>query len=176
MPKLPELALPVSYSRITLGASLSRTSHTRIFPSLVVVARYCPLSLSAIAHTDASLATSAGTSLCGPHSPESGLALQILISPPKPALAATFPSLEVQRWWQPRGWAPLMVCARSKVDEVVSWTLMLEEPLAERTTFWVAAMAKMSVRWAREEALGGEAQAGAGDGGVDGDIIPLSTV
>lgn len=62
------------------------------------------------------------------------------------------------------------------MDEVVSWTLMLEEPLAERTTFWVAAMAKMSVRWAREEALGGEAQAGAGDGGVDGDIIPLSTV
>lgn len=154
IPKLPELALPVSYSRITLGASLSRTSHTRILPSLVVVARYCPLSLSAIAHTDASLAASAGTSACGTHSPDSGLALQTLISPPKPALAATLPSLEVQRWWQPRGWAPLMVWTREKVGEVVSWTLMLEEPLAEMMAFWVAEMAKMSVRWAMEEALG----------------------
>lgn len=42
-----------------------------------------------------------------------------------------------------------MVWARENVGDVVSWTLMLEEPLAERTAFWVAAMAKMSVRWAR---------------------------
>lgn len=37
---------------------------------------------------------------------------------------------------------------------MVSWTLILEEPLAEMTAFWVAEMAKMSVRWAMGEALG----------------------
>lgn len=102
--------------------------------------------------------------------------LQILISPPKPALAATLPSVEVQRWWQPRGWAPLMVWASEKAGEAVSWTLMLEEPLAERTAFGVAAMAKMSVRWAAAHVrVEGQRGSEAEDGGAAGVIIPLST-
>lgn len=41
-----------------------------------------------------------------------------------------------------------MVWVSENAGEAVSWTLMLEEPLAEMTAFWVVAMAKMSVRWA----------------------------
>jgi len=41
-----------------------------------------------------------------------------------------------------------MVWVSEKVGVVVSWTLMLEEPLAERMALGVAARANMSVRCA----------------------------
>jgi hypothetical protein len=102
-----------------------------------------------------------------------------LSSPPKPALAATLPSREVQRWWQPRGWAPLRVWASGKEGSVVEWMRMLEAPLAERRDFGVAAMAKMSAGWA---AVGGDGLGTSQDEvlrevrGGDVSIVPPSTV
>jgi hypothetical protein len=49
-------------------------------------------------------------------------------------------------WWQPRGWAALRTWVSEKVGEDVSWTLTLEDPLAERIALGVTAMENMSVR------------------------------
>ena len=93
MPKLPEPALPVSYSWI-FAAFSPVTSQTLIFPSFVVAARKLPSSLKASAQAWPGFV--AGPSPLGCHSPVSGLTVHTLISPPKPAVAATRPSLEVQ--------------------------------------------------------------------------------
>lgn len=53
-----------------------------------------------------------------------------------------------------------MVWVSEKVGEVVSWTLMLEEPLAERIALGVVARANMSVRWAGDGQRCDEGQGG----------------
>jgi hypothetical protein len=140
MPKLPL----VSNSRIFF---LSFTkSQTFILPSYVVLARYCPSSLSAIAQTSPALFSST-IAPSSSHCPDSAT-VHILTSPPNPALAAWRPLREVAMWWQPSLCAPLRAWARGVSEEVVEYTFMAEAPEAERIWVGVTAREKMSVGWA----------------------------
>jgi hypothetical protein len=114
IPKLPF----VSYSRIL--ALSAAVSHTFMRPSYVVLARYCPSSDRAMAHSSPALFPSNGPPRCqlvkNPHAaapfphrynqkdiriaptirpssfqPASSLKLQIFASPPNPTLAAFRP-------------------------------------------------------------------------------------
>ena len=144
MPKLPVPPLPVSYPR-TLGFDSSTTSQTLTLPSKVLLAKNWPSSLSAMAHTSPVLAASPLSSRSRRHSPVSGATAHILTSPPKPALAATAPFRDVQRWWQPSLCASLMDCERGIAGSAVLCTRRVDEPLPERTAFLVTAREKMSV-------------------------------
>lgn len=84
-----------------------------------------------------------------------GSHFQILISPPKPTDAAVRPSLPrgpVAMWCVPSLCA-VRDCAIGKVPlgSLVRWTLMVDEPLPERSALEVAASANMSVVWAAGE-------------------------
>ena len=162
IPKLPF----VSNSRIL--APFARLSHTLILPSNDVAARYCPSSERTIAHISPALLPSTQVSalyilqigqLCrrkaaptisvlSPHRPSS-CAAHILISPPKPTLAATCSFLLMAVWWQPNLWALSSVWKRGKSGWLVEWTWMDEEPEEERIWDAVVLREKMSVGWAK---------------------------
>lgn len=130
-------------------------SHTCIFPSWLVQARYFSSWVSATAHTSPPplLFVCAGViSKSSAKSPEAGSHRQTLTSPPKPTDTAVLPRPPrgaVAMWWVPSLWAS-RDWEMGKEPEVseVRWTLIVEEPLPERRKLRVAARENMSVVWA----------------------------